>query len=166
MLDRYSLVQVMEPTPQFIGVLILTYINYSSKWDSNIQICNGQQEMRQRTHFLFAPSLKYSKREKSKKTKEKNLKFIANAILRCRHGHNVDWIVQQHSSGCAQMFCPEGGKMLKPHETSESSPPKASLSVQSPRYKVIEFFVAPSYSKQRFQFWCSYGFHYNQFEFF
>ena len=98
-------------------------------------VSNGQQEMRQRTLFLFAPSLKYSKREKSKKTKEKNLKFIANAILRRRHGHNVDWIVQQHSSGCAQMFCPEGGKMLKPHETSESSPPKASLSVQSPGIK-------------------------------
>ena len=98
-------------------------------------VSNGQQEMRKRTLFLFAPSLKYSKREKSKKTKEKNLKFIANAILRCRHGHNVDWIVQQQGSGCAQMFCPEGGKMLKPHETSESSPPKASLSVQSPGIK-------------------------------
>ena len=102
---------------------------------SKYNLCNGQQEMRKRTLFLFAPSLKYSKREKSKKTKEKNLKFIANAILRRRHGHNVDWIVQQQGSGCAQMFCPEGGKMLKPHETSESSPPKASLSVQSPGIK-------------------------------
>ena len=42
-------------------------------------------------------------------------------------------------SGCAQMFCPEGGKMLKPHETSESSPPKASLSVQSPGIKSQNF---------------------------
>ena len=64
----------------------------------------GQQEMRKRTLFLFAPSLKYSKREKSKRQKKKNLKFIANAILYRRHGHNVDWIVQQHSSVCAQMF--------------------------------------------------------------
>ena len=102
MLDRYSL--VMEPTPQFIGVLIPTsnlhklFIKMRFKYS----VSNGQQEMRQRTHFLFAPSLKYSKREKSKKTKEKNLKFIANAILRCRHGHNVDWIVQQQR----QWLCP------------------------------------------------------------
>ena len=31
----------------------------------------GQQEMRKRTLFLFAPSLKYSKREKSKRQKKK-----------------------------------------------------------------------------------------------
>ena len=132
MLDRYSL--VMEKTPQLIGVLTYLYKLFI-KMRFKYSVSNGQQEMRKRTLFLFAPSLKYSKREKSKKTKEKNLKFIANAILRRRHGHNVDWIVQQHSSGCAQMFCPEGGKMLKPHETSESSPPKASLSVQSPGIK-------------------------------
>ena len=36
-------------------------------------VSNGQQEMRQQTLFLFAPSLKYSKREKSKKTKEKKI---------------------------------------------------------------------------------------------
>ena len=65
----------MEQTPQLIGVLtylpklfIKMRVKYSA---SKYILCNGQQEMRKRTLFLFAPSLKYSKREKSKKTKEK-----------------------------------------------------------------------------------------------
>ena len=40
---------------------------------SKYVLCNGQQELRKQTLFLFAPSLKYSKREKSKKTKEKKI---------------------------------------------------------------------------------------------
>ena len=66
MLDRYSL--VMEKTPQLIGVLTYLY-----KLFIKMRFKNGQQEMRKRTLFLFAPSLKYSKREKSKKTKEKKI---------------------------------------------------------------------------------------------
>ena len=40
---------------------------------SKYVLCNGQQELRKQTLFLFAPSLKYSKREKSKKTKGKKI---------------------------------------------------------------------------------------------
>ena len=60
----------MEHTPQFIGVLTYLYKLFI-KMRFKYSVSNGQQEMRKRTLFLFAPSLKYSKREKSKKTKEK-----------------------------------------------------------------------------------------------
>ena len=76
MLDRYSL--VMEQTPQLIGVLTSRlhklFIKMRFKYCASkyyYVMVFGQQEMRKRTLFLFAPSLKYSKREKSKRQKKK-----------------------------------------------------------------------------------------------
>lgn len=77
MLDRYSL--VMEQTPQLIGVLtsrlhklfIKMRFKYCASKYYYYEMVFGQQEMRKRTLFLFAPSLKYSKREKSKRQKKK-----------------------------------------------------------------------------------------------